>query len=167
MGKLWQGRTNGEVSQIADDFNSSIKFDKRLYKEDITGSIAHAKMLAHCGIISEKDAKILVDGLSGILSDINKGALKIDESAEDIHTFIEETLTARVGETGKKLHTARSRNDQVALDLRLYLLSETDAVVEKVKTLVHAIADKAEEYKASSPTPTWTTSPPPERPPRR
>ena len=147
MGKLWQGRTNGEVSQIADDFNSSIKFDKRLYKEDITGSIAHAKMLAHCGIISEKDAKILVDGLSGILNDIKSGALKIDESAEDIHTFIEETLTARVGETGKKLHTARSRNDQVALDLRLYLLSETDAVIEKIKTLVFAIADKAEEYK--------------------
>ena len=116
MGKLWQGRSSGETSKIADDFNSSIKFDKRLYKEDITGSIAHAKMLAKCGIISESDAKILTDGLNAILNDINSGALKIDESAEDIHTFIEETLTAKVGDVGKKLHTARSRNDQVALD---------------------------------------------------
>ena len=100
MGKLWQGRTSGKISKIADDFNSSIKFDKRLYKEDITGSIAHAKMLAKCGIITEEDANVLTAGLASILDDIISGALKIDETAEDIHTFIEETLTARVGAVG-------------------------------------------------------------------
>lgn len=147
MGKLWQGLASGKVSEIADDFNSSIKFDKRLFKQDITGSIAHAKMLAKCGTISEKDATIIIDGLTGILEDILSGALTIDESAEDIHTFIEETLTKRVGEAGKKLHTARSRNDQVALDLRMYLKEETAAVLGKIKALVNAVTDKAEEYK--------------------
>lgn len=147
MGKLWQGRTSGEVSKTADDFNSSIKFDKRLFKEDIAGSIAHAKMLAKCGIIGADDAAAITDGLSGILNDIISGALVIDENAEDIHTFIEETLTARIGIAGKKLHTARSRNDQVALDLRMNLKKETLSVCAKIKTLVAAICDKAEEYK--------------------
>lgn len=147
MGKLWQGLASGKVCEIADDFNSSIKFDKRLFKQDITGSIAHAKMLAHRGIISEKDAAAIVDGLTGILEDILSGALKIDESAEDIHTFIEETLTARVGDAGKKLHTARSRNDQVALDLRMYLKEETENILGKIKALVKSVTDKAEEYK--------------------
>ena len=135
------------MSKIADDFNSSIKFDKRLYREDIAGSIAHAKMLCKCGIISESDAATLTDGLSAILDDILSGALKIDETAEDIHTFIEETLTQRVGDVGKKLHTARSRNDQVALDLRMYLKAETTNITDKIKTLVQVVADKAEEYK--------------------
>lgn len=147
MGKLWAGRASGEVSKIADDFNSSIKFDKRLFKQDITGSIAHAKMLAKCGIISENDAETLTNGLSDILADIVSGALKIDETAEDIHTFVEEVLTERVGAVGKKLHTARSRNDQVALDLRMYLKEEAKTVSEKIKALVAAITDKAEEYK--------------------
>ena len=147
MGKLWQGLASGEVSKIADDFNSSIKFDKRLFKQDITGSIAHAKMLASCGIISDAEAVMLVDGLSGVLEDIISGALKIDETAEDIHTFIEETLTARVGDVGKKLHTARSRNDQVALDIRMYLKDETESVQNKIKALVKSVTDKAEEYK--------------------
>lgn len=147
MGKLWAGLTSGIVSKIADDFNSSIKFDKRLYKEDITGSIAHAHMLCKCGIISETEAATLGDGLAGILEDIETGALKIDETAEDIHTFVEETLTERVGAVGKKLHTARSRNDQVALDFRLYILKETKAIQSAIKALVKAVSDKAEEYK--------------------
>ena len=149
MGKLWQGRTSGKVSEIADDFNSSIKFDKRLYKEDITGSIAHAKMLSKCGIITEEDEKTLTAGLIAILDDINSGALKIDDSAEDIHTFIEETLTARVGAVGKKLHTARSRNDQVALDLRIHLKAESTVITDKIIALINAITDKAAEYKDS------------------
>lgn len=149
MGKLWQGRASGEVSKIADDFNSSIRFDKRLYKEDIAGSIAHAKMLAACGIIEKSEAETIINGLSDILSDVETGALKIDDAAEDIHTFIEETLTARIGEAGKKLHTARSRNDQVALDLRLYLLKETNEICAKIKSLISSVTDKAEEYKAA------------------
>ena len=147
MGKLWAGLSSGVVSDIADDFNSSIKFDKRLYKEDIAGSIAHAHMLCKCGIIDKAEADILVDGLSEILSDLETGALKIDEQAEDIHTFVEETLTNRVGAVGKKLHTARSRNDQVALDFRLYIFKETKAIQSAIKALVKAIAGKAEEYK--------------------
>ncbi len=147
MGKLWAGRASGEVSKIADDFNSSVKFDKRLFKQDITGSIAHAEMLAKCGIISEKDAETLTNGLADILADIFSGALKIDDTAEDIHTFVEEVLTERVGAVGKKLHTARSRNDQVALDLRMYLKEETETVSKKIKALICAITDKAEEYK--------------------
>ena len=147
MGKLWAGLSSGKVSEIADDFNSSIKFDKRLYKEDITGSIAHAQMLNKCGIITKAEADTLTVGLSLVLNDIETGALKIDDRAEDIHTFVEETLTERVGAVGKKLHTARSRNDQVALDFRLYILKETQAISAAIKTLVKAIADKAEEYK--------------------
>ena len=147
MGKLWQGLASGKVSEIADDFNSSIKFDKRLFKQDISGSIAHAKMLAAKGIISKTDADTIINGLTEILGDILSGALKIDETAEDIHTFIEETLTKRVGVAGKKLHTARSRNDQVALDLRMYLKEETTVLLDKIKSLVKSVTDKAEEYK--------------------
>ena len=103
MAKLWQGMTDGKISAVADAFNNSISFDKRLYKEDITGSIAHAKMLSFCGIISEKEAAVLTEGLAAILKDIESGKLEIDLSAEDIHTFIEQTLTERVGEVGKKV----------------------------------------------------------------
>lgn len=148
MGKLWQGRTDGKVSAVADDFNSSIKFDKRLYREDITGSIAHAEMLAKCGIISQDDANTVINALTEILDDIISGALKIDETAEDIHTFVEETLIGKIGATGKKLHTARSRNDQVALDMRLYLIKETDVVCGKIKNLITSLTCKAEEYKS-------------------
>ena len=147
MAKIWAGRTNGEINEIADDFNSSIKFDKRLFEQDIKGSVAHANMLAAKGIISEQDCDILICGLSEILEDVKSGKLIIDESAEDIHSFVEATLTEKVGAVGKKLHTARSRNDQVALDLRLFLKEECKKIVEKIKILVKAVTDKAEEYK--------------------
>lgn len=146
MAKLWAGRTNGEVNTVADDFNRSISFDKRLYREDITGSMAHATMLAACGIIEQDEATEIVAGLEGILSDLSCGKLAFDMEAEDIHTFVEQTLVARIGEAGKKLHTARSRNDQVALDMRLYVRSEIDVLVDKLKALATALTDKAEQY---------------------
>ena len=149
MAKMWAGRTDGNTSKMADDFNSSIHFDKRMYKEDITGSMAHAAMLAKQGIITDAEADILIDGLDGILADIESGKLDFDPDSEDIHMFVEEVLTARVGEVGKKLHTARSRNDQVALDIRIYLRSEIDTITPKLKALISALADKAEEYKAT------------------
>ena len=120
MAKMWTGVTDGVTSKIADDFNSSISFDSKMFKEDIEGSIAHAMMLAKQGIITNSEKDCLIDGLSGILEDLSSGKLEIDLSAEDIHMFVEQVLTERVGETGKKLHTARSRNDQVALDFRMY-----------------------------------------------
>ena len=118
---MWAGRTDGVIDKIADDFNSSIKFDSRMYKQDILGSMAHASMLGAKNIISQKDAEILIDGLQTILDDLDSGVLSIDLTCEDIHMFVEQVLTERVGEVGKKLHTARSRNDQVALDTRMYL----------------------------------------------
>ncbi|MBR2496123.1 MAG: argininosuccinate lyase, partial [Clostridia bacterium] len=129
--KMWAGRTSGITNLAADDFNSSIRFDKRMYREDIEGSIAHAKMLAKCGIISSNDGEILIAGLESILKDIESGALEILDTAEDIHMFVEEVLTKRVGDVGKKLHTARSRNDQVALDSRLYLRNQIDDIYSK------------------------------------
>lgn len=149
MGKIWAGRTDGTVNKIADDFNSSISFDSRMYKEDIKGSMAHAAMLSAKNIISKDDAELIIDGLADILNDIESGKLRIDFSAEDIHTFVEQTLTDRIGDTGKKLHTARSRNDQVALDLRLYLNNETQEVKDKLTNLISAICGKAEEYKSA------------------
>ena len=124
MAKMWAGRTDGVTSQIADDFNSSIRFDSRMYRQDIEGSMAHAAMLAAKNIISEADADALIAGLEQILADIESGALAIDMGCEDIHMFVEAVLTERLGDVGKKLHTARSRNDQVALDVRMYLRSE-------------------------------------------
>ena len=147
MGKMWAGRTSGEINKIADDFNSSISFDSRMYRQDITGSIAHAKMLAKCGIIAENEKEALVTGLKQILDDIDSGKLIIDMSCEDIHMFVEQVLTERLGDVGKKLHTARSRNDQVALDLRLYLRDEIDEISDKLKALENAIIVKAEENK--------------------
>ena len=119
MAKMWAGRTSGETDKLADDFNSSIRFDSRMYQQDIKGSMAHAAMLSAQKIISAEDAEKIIDGLQTILDDLQSGALVIDENAEDIHMFVEEVLTARIGDAGKKLHTARSRNDQVALDLRM------------------------------------------------
>lgn len=148
MAKMWAGRTDGVTEKIADDFNSSIRFDSRMYKEDITGSMAHAAMLSAQGIISEADGSKIIDGLQTILDDIESGSLPIDEDAEDIHMFVEQVLTERIGDAGKKLHTARSRNDQVALDTRLYLRNETDEIYEKVKKLIEAITEKADENKA-------------------
>ena len=146
---MWAGRTDGVTDKIADDFNSSISFDSRMYKQDITGSMAHAAMLGKKGIISSDEASTLIDGLGGILADLESGALKIDLSCEDIHMFVEQVLTERLGDVGKKLHTARSRNDQVALDLRMYLRDEITEIREKALSLVEALADKAEEEKAT------------------
>ncbi len=148
MAKMWAGRTSGETSKIADDFNSSIRFDSKMYQQDIKGSIAHAMMLAKQNIITKEDAEILVEALGQILDELNSGALEIDMEAEDIHMFVEQVLTNRVGDVGKKLHTARSRNDQVALDLRMYLRDECDEIVELTKSLIEALCAQAEENKA-------------------
>ncbi len=147
MAKMWAGRTDGATDKIADDFNSSIRFDSRMYKQDITGSMAHAAMLGATGIISSAESEQLIDGLQGILDDIENGALAIDETSEDIHMFVEQVLTERIGDVGKKLHTARSRNDQVALDLRLYLRDEISSITAKVSALVGVLCDKAEQNK--------------------
>ena len=146
MAKMWAGRTDGVTEKIADDFNSSIHFDSRMYRQDITGSMAHAAMLAGKNIISQTDADQLIAGLEQILADLDSGALQIDMECEDIHMFVEQVLTQRLGDVGKKLHTARSRNDQVALDIRMYLRGEIDEITELIKSLVAAVTDKAEEY---------------------
>ena len=148
MAKMWAGRTDGVTEKIADDFNSSISFDSRMYKQDITGSIAHASMLAHCGIIEAKEAEELIEGLQGILSDIDSGKLVFDPDCEDIHMFVEQILTERLGDVGKKLHTARSRNDQVALDIRLYLREVIAELIGLIKETVEVLCDKAEEGKS-------------------
>ena len=147
MAKLWAGRTSGNVDAIADDFNSSISFDSRMYAQDITGSMAHAAMLGAKGIIKKAEAEALIEGLQGILDDLNSGALSFDMTCEDIHMFVEQVLTERLGDVGKKLHTARSRNDQVALDMRMYLRSEIDAMVPLIQALLGAIAEQAETNK--------------------
>ena len=148
MAKMWAGVTAGVTDSIADDFNSSIRFDCKMYKEDITGSMAHAAMLGAQGIISQTDAEILIDGLQSILDDLNTGKLQIDLACEDIHMFVEQVLTERIGDVGKKLHTARSRNDQVALDLRMYLRNQIDEITGLVKDLIEAILFQAEENKS-------------------
>ena len=149
MAKLWAGRTAGVTDPVADDFNSSIRFDCKMYRQDIEGSMAHAAMLGAKGIISQQDAATLIDALQGILDDLNSGALEFDMACEDIHMFVEQVLTERVGDVGKKLHTARSRNDQVALDLRMYMRSETQEVIALVQELLAAITAQAEAHKAS------------------
>lgn len=145
MAKLWTGRFSKDVDEGVNDFNSSISVDKRLWKEDITGSIAHATMLGATGIISEEDADKIVSGLQKIMEDVESGALAIDMKAEDIHTFVEGELTARIGDAGKKLHTARSRNDQVALDTRMYVKTAIDDLVSEIKRLLEILVDKAEK----------------------
>ena len=149
MAKMWAGRTDGTTDKLADDFNSSIHFDCRMYQQDITGSMAHAAMLAAKNIISQEDADALIQGLEGILTDLNSGALEFDISCEDIHMFVEAVLTQRIGEVGKKLHTARSRNDQVALDIRMYLRQEVDSISQLTKSLIASITEKAEQYAAT------------------
>ncbi|MBO7729447.1 MAG: argininosuccinate lyase, partial [Lachnospiraceae bacterium] len=146
MAKMWAGRTSGETDKLADDFNSSIRFDSRMYQQDIKGSMAHAAMLSAQKIISAEDAEKIIDGLQTILDDLQSGALVIDENAEDIHMFVEEVLTERIGDAGKKLHTARSRNDQVALDLRMYLRDETQEIKTKVKELLAVILELAGKH---------------------
>ncbi|MBQ8358523.1 MAG: argininosuccinate lyase [Oscillospiraceae bacterium] len=147
MAKMWAGRTDGMTEKIADDFNSSIHFDCRMYRQDITGSMAHAAMLAAKGIISRSDADALIVGLEGILQDLDSGKLQFDMTCEDIHMFVEQVLTERLGDVGKKLHTARSRNDQVALDIRMYLRERMDEIGSLTKDLIEVITDKAETYK--------------------
>ena len=149
MPKMWAGRTGGQVDQLADDFNSSIHFDSRMYRQDITGSMAHAAMLASRHIITDADAEALIEGLAGILADIESGKLAIDMSCEDIHMFVEQVLTERIGDVGKKLHTARSRNDQVALDIRMYLRDEIGETVSLIRELIEALCDQAEQNAAT------------------
>ena len=149
MAKMWAGRTDGLTDSLADDFNSSIGFDCRMYRQDITGSMAHASMLAACNIITSEEADTLIGGLEGILKDLECGKLEIDMSAEDIHMFVEQVLTERLGDVGKKLHTARSRNDQVALDIRMYLREEIDTISGYIRELIGALAEKAGEHTAT------------------
>ena len=149
MAKMWAGRTDGQTDRLADDFNSSIGFDCRMYRQDITGSMAHAAMLGATGILPKADADTLIDGLQTILDDLGSGKLQFDPACEDIHMFVEQVLTERLGDVGKKLHTARSRNDQVALDLRMYLREQCDAISAQVKTLIEALVDRAAEYKSA------------------
>ena len=149
MAKLWAGRASGETSKIADDFNSSIRFDCAMARQDITGSMAHAAMLGARGIIGEDEAARLIDRLQGILDDLISGALDFDMSCEDIHMFVEQVLTERLGDVGKKLHTARSRNDQVALDLRMYLRDEIAEIDGLVRALLDALCKQAEAHKAA------------------
>ena len=149
MAKMWTGRTDGVTDKIADDFNSSIKVDSKMYKHDILGSMAHASMLGAKNIISGPDANAIIDGLQSILDDIENGSLAIDFSAEDIHMFVEQELTSRIGELGKKLHTARSRNDQVALDTVLYLRDRILSTKTKIANLIAKVTIKAEQHKAT------------------
>ena len=143
---MWAGRFSKKVDDTVNAFNSSIAFDGRMYKHDIQGSIAHAAMLGDCGIISKKDSLEIIDGLKGILADIENGSLELGPSAEDIHMFIEAELTKRLGDVGKRLHTARSRNDQVAVDIRLYLRDEISQIYDLVKELAAAILKMAKEH---------------------
>lgn len=147
MAQLWKGRFKKELAKETNDFNSSIKFDCRMFEQDIKGSVAHATMLGAAGIIEKSESEKIVDGLGGILDDIKSGKLGIDFEAEDIHTFVEGELTQRLGQTGKRLHTARSRNDQVALDIRMTLKDEIDEIIEKLKALIAVLCTKAEENK--------------------
>ena len=147
MAKLWSGRFNGAIDKNADDFNSSISFDKKMFKQDIMGSLAHVEMLAKQNIIEKQDYLKISASLISMLEDLLDGTLVIGDDYEDIHSFIESELISRIGETGKKLHTGRSRNDQVALDLRLYMRDETQKINALLKSLIEVLVNKAEEEK--------------------
>ncbi len=147
--KMWAGRFKKQLDSKVNDFNSSIKVDCRMYRQDIGGSIAHASMLAGQGIISVDDSEQIIKGLEEILNDLENGKLELDLTAEDIHMFVEAELTKRIGDVGKRLHTARSRNDQVALDIRLYLRDECDEIIKLLKQLISEVTNKAEEHKAT------------------
>ena len=146
---MWAGRFAKSLDSKADDFNSSIRFDCKMYKQDIVGSMAHAEMLSKQGIISVADCEAILGGLSDILAELESGELEFDMSCEDIHMFVEAELTKRIGDAGKRLHTARSRNDQVALDIRMYLRDRSEDIISLLKALIGAIADKAEEGKSA------------------
>jgi argininosuccinate lyase len=143
--KLWGGRFKKSESKLMEDFNSSLGFDKVLYKEDITGSMAHVKMLAKCNILSEEDKDLILEGLKSILSDIESGKLKIEGDYEDIHSFVESKLIDRIGQVAKKLHTSRSRNDQVAVDFRLYAKNKAKEVIETIESLNAVIKKLADD----------------------
>ena len=134
---MWAGRFSKQVDAGVNAFNSSIAFDGRMYRHDIQGSIAHATMLGDCGIITKEDSLEIIEGLKGILADIDSGKLELDPNAEDIHMFVEAELTKRLGDVGKRLHTSRSRNDQVAVDLRLYLRDVSAEVIRIHRTCHH------------------------------
>lgn len=142
---MWEGRFSKTLDKRTNDFNSSIRFDHKMYKEDIEGSIAHAKMLAKQHIIEKDDESKIIFGLNSILKDIENGSLEFDPNAEDIHMFIEAELTKRIGQSGKKLHTARSRNDQVALDIRMYLKNQVIEIKQNIKNLIYTLLEKAKE----------------------
>ena len=144
--KLWAGRFQKETDDRVNSFNTSLPFDRRMYAHDVAGSMAHAKMLAAQGIIAAEDAEKILAGLAGIQADIESGKLTTDNDAEDIHMFIEAELTARIGDAGKRLHTARSRNDQVAVDTRLYLRDEIDSLNVLLRELIETLLKKAEAY---------------------
>lgn len=144
--KMWAGRFAKETDSRVNDFNSSIRFDSRMFRQDIAGSCAHAQMLGDCGIIEKSESAAIIAGLKGILADMESGKLVLNPEAEDIHMFVEAELTSRIGDAGKRLHTARSRNDQVALDLRLYLKDETKEILFLVRELITTIADLAEQH---------------------
>ncbi|MGN0553815.1 MAG: argininosuccinate lyase [Oscillospiraceae bacterium] len=143
--KMWAGRSSKEVDSRVNDFNSSIAFDSRMYRQDIKGSMAHAEMLGDCGIIEKSESEKIIAGLKEILADIDSGKLQFDLNAEDIHMFVESELTKRLGDTGKRLHTARSRNDQVALDIRMYLKDEINEIIPMIRELIGVLCDIAEK----------------------
>jgi argininosuccinate lyase len=147
--KLWAGRSEKQTDKLADDFNSSIRFDSRMYRQDIQGSVAHAAMLGAQGIIPAEDSEKIIAALGGILEDLDSGKLEFDPTAEDIHMFVEAELTNRIGDAGKRLHTARSRNDQVALDVRLYLRDEIKEIKSLVLALIDALVYQAEQHKST------------------
>ena len=146
MAKMWAGRFSKEVDEKVNDFNSSISFDARMYRHDIRGSMAHAQMLGEQGIIEKHESEKIIEGLKGILADLDSGALHFDPNAEDIHMFVEQVLTERLGDTGKRLHTARSRNDQVALDIKFYLKDECDEISKLTYELIETIIATAQEH---------------------
>ena len=145
--KLWSGRLKGDVNELLNDLNASIGFDSRMIVQDVTGSIAHATMLGEVGVITPEESAQIVEGLKGILADVQSGALPIDMTSEDVHTFVEAELTKRIGAAGKKLHTGRSRNDQVALDIRMYLAAEIDRVTALTEDLIAAFTEVAERHR--------------------
>ena len=147
--KLWSGRFAKETDALVNDFNASIQFDQRLYKEDITGSMAHAKMLGDCGVISQADAAAIREGLSGILADVEAGKVEFTADNEDIHMNVEALLTARIGDAGKRLHTARSRNDQVALDFRMYVRREIPVITGQIVEFLDVLAEQAAKYQTA------------------
>lgn len=144
--KLWGGRFTKETNELVHNFNASISFDQKFYKQDIQGSIAHVTMLAKQGILSKEDKNTIISGLESILSDIERGKLTFSSESEDIHSFVEQNLIERVGEAGKRLHTGRSRNDQVALDMKLYTRDEIDEIDDLLKTLLSSILKVMEEH---------------------